>query len=129
MKITDFEWLADENIHPDWIKYFQKSIPIYSLASFGLLGKSDSEILEFSFLRKFIVVTQDSDFGHLAITKKQPLIGIIYLRPGHLDPDIHIHTIHYILKQNPEVEPPFILVGSNQGTSIKIRVRNIVFKI
>jgi predicted nuclease of predicted toxin-antitoxin system len=37
---------------------------VHTLAEVGLLGKSDSEIMSFSFERKYLIFTQDSDFGH-----------------------------------------------------------------
>ena len=124
MKLIDYEWLADENIHPDWINFCRNITPVHTLSQFNLLGKSDAEILKFSNDNHFIVFTQDSDFGHLAIAHNQPFLGIVFLRPGHLNPSIHLATIRKILDQNIDLSPPFILVGSYNNTSINIRIRN-----
>lgn len=124
MKVIDFEWLADENIHPEWIRICRLKTKVHTLAEVGLLGKSDSEIMSFSFERKYLIFTQDSDFGHLSIANKQPFIGIVFLRPGHLNPLVHLQTIQHILNQAIEVFPPFILVASNANNTIRVRVRN-----
>jgi hypothetical protein len=42
MKVIDFEWLADENIHPEWIRICRLKTKVHTLAEVGLLGKSDS---------------------------------------------------------------------------------------
>ena len=123
MFLEEYNWLADENIHPDWIKATQKFTRVYPLAEFNLLGASDSIIMEFCLQNHLLLFTQDADFGRLALAEKQPFIGIIYLRPGHLNPQHHIQTIEKILSNNIEVIPPFILVAHNKNGIVRIRIR------
>ena len=50
--------------------------------------------------------------------------GIIYLRPGHDLPFVHVQTIKHILAANPHINIPFVIVGENNGDLIKIRIRS-----
>jgi predicted nuclease of predicted toxin-antitoxin system len=47
-----------------------------------------------------VVVTQDSDFGTLVIGQHEPVIGIVYLRPGHIDSQFTIDSIQTLLNQS-----------------------------
>lgn len=49
--------------------------------------------------------------------------GIIYLRPGHFSPVVHIQTLQHVLKQKIEINTPFMIVAENTGNSIRIRIR------
>jgi hypothetical protein len=43
------------------------------------------------------VVTHDADFGTLAILQNEPLVGIVYLRPGHIDAQFTVATFQAVL--------------------------------
>jgi predicted nuclease of predicted toxin-antitoxin system len=85
MKPLGFPLLADENIHPEVISYLRESgYDIASVSERGLSGQSDDAILNIAFQDRRIILTHDSDFGRLAILQDLPFVGIIYLRPGHI---------------------------------------------
>ena len=70
-------------------------------------------------------VTHDADFGTLAIHQQGPLVGIVYLRPGHIDPQFTVATIQAILGVDPDLDPPFVLVAKRSGRRVTIRVRGL----
>ncbi len=72
-----------------------------------------------------VVVTHDADFGTLAIHQNEPLVGLVYLRPGHIDPQFTIATVQTVLNNDPEVVPPFVLVAKRTGSSVMIRIRHL----
>lgn len=65
------------------------------------------------------------DFGRLAILQKEPVIGIVYLRPGHIDSRFTLATIRAILGADPDVDPPFILVAKRAGNRVTLRIRRL----
>lgn len=127
MNIGSCRFLADENIHPEVIQYLkQRSLDIISINDVRLNGKPDLEILKLATQLKRVVLTQDSDFGKLVYTSTVTFLGIVYLRPGHKSPDFHIQTLNAILFENLELTPPFVLVGENKTSKVKIRLRNSI---
>jgi predicted nuclease of predicted toxin-antitoxin system len=129
IKITDINWLADENIHPGLINHLTNTVHLKKLSDFDLLGKADSSILEFCYKNNFAILTQDADFGKLALHTKMPLFGIIFLRPGHFHINKQLLLVEQIIKLDIYVEPPFIIVASLGFENIRIRVRNNLFEI
>ena len=73
----------------------------------------------------FETVTHDADFGTLAIHQGEPLAGLIYLRPAHIDPKFTIEFLQAVLSADPDVVPPFILVAKRSGNKITIRIRHL----
>lgn len=125
MVLKDFNYLTDENIHPELVKFLRdKSLNIIDVKEEKLIGTSDLNLMSLAFKENRIVITQDRDFGKLIYTKNTDFIGIIYLRPGHILPKFHIQTFDKIMKSNFEYEIPFILVAENSGASVKFRLRN-----
>jgi len=51
--------------------------------------------------------------------------GIIYLRPGHIDPDFTVATLRYLRIQDIEVEFPFVIVAERRQQRIRVRVRQM----
>ena len=70
-----------------------------------------------------VILTHDSDFGRLAIIGREPYLGIIYLRPGHIDPLFTIGSIEALFEAYPDVTSPFIAVVRRQGERVFIRLR------
>lgn len=126
MKITDFPLLTDENLSPEFVEYLiETGHDTKDVKIENLFGKSDTFLLDLANKEGRVVVTHDSDFGHLVFKKEQSCIGIIYLRPGHYDPAFTISSWKTLIDGDIEVEPPFILVAENTGHSLKIRYRNM----
>jgi hypothetical protein len=70
-----------------------------------------------------VIVTHDSDFGTLAVHAGEPIVGLLFLRPGHIDPAFTIETIKAILEHDFDVTPPFLLVARRSGLNVTIRYR------
>ena len=125
MKALDFPLLADENVHPDVIEFLRKAgLDVDSVSEQGQFGLPDAQVLQQATESKRVVLTHDSDFGGLALMGAK-IIGIIYVRPGHIHADFTIKTLEAIRDNAPEVTPPFILVAERTGDTVKIRVRQL----
>lgn len=124
MRIIDFGLLTDENIDAQIVVFLRsQNFDVRDVKEDGLVGSEDTGLLRLAVTENRVVVTHDSDFGTLALAAGEPYVGLIYLRPGHFKPDFTVGTLRTLLKQNPEVMPPFIVVGVRSGRSVKIRVR------
>lgn len=125
MKALDFPLLADENILPDVIAFLRKTgLDVASVSEQGLFGLPDVQVLQQATEAGRVVLTHDSDFGGMAVFGAK-FIGIVYLRPGHIQSEFTVKTLEAIRDNAPEVTPPFILVAERTGDMVKIRVRQL----
>ncbi len=125
MVLRQCKFFADENIPPRIIQHLrEENFDIISVISEDLVGHSDEDIAIQALTNDRVIITQDQDFGRLFHTTKTQFVGIVYLRPGHIDPGFHISTINKMVEINPSLEPPFIIIGVNTNSSIRIRIRN-----
>jgi predicted nuclease of predicted toxin-antitoxin system len=123
VKALDFPLLADENVHPEVIKFLRKAgLDVDSVSEQGQFGLPDTQVLQQATEAGRVVLTHDSDFGGLALMGAK-FIGIIYIRPGHIRTDFTMKTLDAVRDNAPEVTPPFILVAERTGDTVKIRVR------
>lgn len=90
-----------------------------------MVGSSDLTILRRAYEESRIVLTHDSDFGQLAVASLEPVLGIVYLRPGHFDPSFTMTTLATLFDEIDEVTPPFILVAERVANRVKIRIRRL----
>jgi predicted nuclease of predicted toxin-antitoxin system len=126
VKFAECRLLADENLHSQVVVHLRASgMDVVSVREEGWIGKPDSELLQLAVADDRVIVTHDSDFGTLAIRRGQPLIGILYLRPGHLRPSYTISLIQTVLSQPIDLHPPFIIVAQRSGDDVNIRVREV----
>jgi predicted nuclease of predicted toxin-antitoxin system len=72
-----------------------------------------------------VVLAHDSDFGTLVITQDEPFTGIVYLCPGHIDPEFTIETLRTVAVQPLDVKPPFIVVAEQEARTVRIRLRHL----
>ena len=92
----------------------QQAFDVLDVRRSGLVGSTDLAILRQVGVEQRTVVTHDRDFGRLAIAAAEPFFGILYLRPGHLDPAFTVATLRSVLGADLTPEPPFILVAERQ---------------
>ena len=124
MNLFSYSFLADENIHPGVVKELrQQGVNILTVLDEGLIGETDNAILQFAHQSGLAVLTHDSDFGTLSIAQQQPFTGIVFLRPGHIQPQFTLDTFASIKNQNIDVSLPFIVVATRQQNTVRIRVR------
>jgi len=121
----DFSLLADENVHPEVVRFLaDRGHDIQSVAGQGLVGQSDAGVMRLAHAAGRVVLTHDSDFGTLAIAQGEPFTGIIYLRPGHIRPGFTVETLETIAVQALDARAPFILAARSERT-VRIRVRQL----
>jgi len=126
MNLSQYAFLADENIHPDVITHLRiHGCDVISIKEIGLIGVDDLTVLRKANNEKRVVITHDSDFGTLTILKGQPIIGIVYLRPGHIDPMFTIGTLNALFEKKIDIDGPFFIVAERTGMGIKIRIRKL----
>ncbi|MCP4416558.1 MAG: hypothetical protein GY805_08045 [Chloroflexi bacterium] len=126
MNLFEYPLLADENIHPEVVSYLrEQGFDLLSVVEAGFGGKPDVTVLQLAFETGRIILTHDSDFGTLALVQQEPIIGILYIRPGHIEALFTIDSLDAILDQTFEVEPPFIIVGIRKGQRVHIRARQL----
>jgi predicted nuclease of predicted toxin-antitoxin system len=125
VKALDFPLLADENVLPDVIAFLRKiGLNVDSVSEQRKFGLPDTQVLQQATESNRVVLTHDSDFGGMAVFGAK-FIGIIYLRPGHIQADFTVKTLEAIRDNAPDVTPPFILVAERTGDTVKIRVRQL----
>jgi predicted nuclease of predicted toxin-antitoxin system len=124
LKLRDFPLLTDENLDADVVAQLrQLGFDVLDVVQSGLQGAADVDLLRQAVANGRVVVTHDADFGKLAILQNEPLVGIVYLRPGHIDPKFTVATIQAVLTVDPELVPPFIAVAKRTADQVTIRVR------
>jgi predicted nuclease of predicted toxin-antitoxin system len=126
LKLHEFPILADENIHRDVVAYLrQRGCDVVDVRETGLIGSEDSVLLQVARSQNRIVVTHDADFGALAIAAFEPIVGLIFLRPGHVAPMFSIGTLQALFDRDVDLTPPFIVVAKRTGRKVSIRIRHL----
>lgn len=126
MKPLDFPLLLDENIdRAVEVALRSQGRDVESVWSKGLQGQPDASLLALSVRDGRVVVTHDSDFGTLAVRSGHGLVGIVYVRPGHINPAFVVETLQAVAECDVEAEPPFIIVADRRGAGVRIRVREL----
>jgi len=120
-----FPLLTDENVHPEVARALAANGKnVTSARDEGLEGKSDLEVLRKAHSTGRVVLTHDGDFGTLVIRDREPFTGIIYLRPGHIQPSFVLDMLRSIETSAPDVTPSFLLVAERRGSRVRIRLRS-----
>lgn len=126
MKLRDFRLLTDENLDPVVVEWLRDAgFDVLDVVGDGMQGASDIELLRRSAHEQRVVITHDADFGRLAILQDEPVIGIVFVRPGHFDPQYTIDTLSSLLSIDPDVSPPFLVVARRRGGQVDIRLRGL----
>jgi predicted nuclease of predicted toxin-antitoxin system len=124
LKLFTCKLLADENIHPAVVQFLrQEGCDIKDALTIGLRRQPDELILARALRDSRVVLTHDRDFGRLAIPSRQPMYGIVFLRPGHIEPQFTIATLKVIDGQDFDLTASFILVARRRGAHVQMRLR------
>ena len=127
MKPLQFPLLLDENIHPAVARLLsERGCAVTTASEAGLLGAPDVAVLAFALDHGQVVVTHDSDFGTLAVRTGRALIGVVYLRPGHIDPHVVLGMLDAVDAVDVEPAPPFIVVAVRKDGGVRVRVRELL---
>lgn len=126
MNPLDFPLLADGNINAEVVLFLRKQgRDVRSIADEELFGLSDAAVLRKAHADGRVVLTHDSDFGMLAVMQNEPFTGIIYLRPGHIEPEFTIQTLQAIDGKPVDVQPPFVVIAEQRERVVRIRTRRL----
>jgi predicted nuclease of predicted toxin-antitoxin system len=126
MKLRDFRVLTDENLDPVVVEWLcDAGFDVLDVARDGMQGASDLELLRRSASEQRVIVTHDADFGRLAILQGEPVVGILFVRPGHFDPQYTIDTLTSLFSVDPDLSPPFLLVARRRAGRLDIRIRGL----
>jgi predicted nuclease of predicted toxin-antitoxin system len=124
LRLDELSLIADENVHPQVVEALRRQgFDILDVKESGWIGSTDLEVVRRAFAESRIVLTHDSDFGKLAVTTREPLIGVVYLRPGHIDARFTLQTLEVLYAELIDVTPPFIVVAERIGERVRIRYR------
>ncbi len=124
MKLRQFPLLTNENIDPDVVAGLRGlGFDVLDVVESGRTGASDVELLRWANSQGRVVFTHDADFGTLAILQNEPLVGLVFLRPGHIDAQFTLGTIRALLDTDLDMTPPFVLVARRRGSHLTIRLR------
>lgn len=126
MNPLKFPLLTDENIHPSVVQGLRDwKLDVQTIGEVGLAGQSDLAILRVASRMHRVIVTHDSDFGRLVFLEQLAFPGMVYLRPGHIDPAFTLETLDYLRRQTIEVQVPFVIVADRGRQTIRLRVRHM----
>jgi predicted nuclease of predicted toxin-antitoxin system len=124
MNPLDFALVADENIAPELVAALrERRIDVCTLHEWGLSGAADADILSRAYSAKRVILTHDADFGLLAVRRKVPFTGVIFLRPGHIRTSFSLEALDTLRSAAVDVEPPFLIVLERKQNRILIRLR------
>ena len=81
-------------------------------------GREDVKIIHPAEEEQRVIVTRDRHFGQLLIAHARVNAGIIYLRPGHIDPRFTLQPLQALF-QCDRPDSPFIILSSSWWPSAR----------
>jgi predicted nuclease of predicted toxin-antitoxin system len=119
-------YLTDENIHPDVVTFLRgEGCDVLDVKESRLIGSDDLLLIRRAFAEQRVVLTHDSDFGALAVAAGEPILGIVYLRPGHIRAEYTVDTLRTLFGRQLKLHPPFVVVAHRVDHTVRIRVRSL----
>jgi predicted nuclease of predicted toxin-antitoxin system len=77
----DLKFLTDENVSPHLVAFLrERGHDVLDVKEKGWRGKDDAFLLRKAAKTRRFIISHDRDFGKLAINRRQPCYGVIYLR-------------------------------------------------
>ena len=126
MRPLAYPLLADENIDLEVvIGIAGQGKDVRSVREEGLVGCDDLEIIRHAKRSGRVILTHDSDFGTLAIQTAEPLVGLVFLRPGDIRSAVVLSMLAAIESVAVDVEPPFIVVAACKDEMVRVRFRSL----
>ena len=124
MKLKDCPFLTDENIHADIVTFLrEQGHDVLDVKEAGLVGAGDLDLIRRARAEDRVVLTHDRDFGRLVALAEEPFTGIVYLRPGHLDPAFTIGSLRTLFTEELTLRRGFLIVAHRREGHVHLRVR------
>lgn len=113
------KFLADESVDFQIVRELRNSGHEVISVSEKFSGLSDEEVLDLSNKMKMILLTEDKDFGEIAIRMKKRHQGIVLIRLSGVNPKSKTQIVLNALNQTAsEIEKSFTVISE-----FKIRLR------
>jgi predicted nuclease of predicted toxin-antitoxin system len=122
MRLLGWPLLADENIGRQVVAALQNAGCNVAHCRDNP-GADDRAVLDRAELEGRIVLTHDSDLATLVLRERRNALGVVYIRPAHLDPVFIMETIQAIERTVGDIEAGFIVVGDRRGEKLRVRLR------
>ena len=117
---SGLRFLADENIAASAIDSLRSvGVDVVTVDDRRLRGFPDHRLLDAATAEHRAILTQDTDFGTLAIAQGAPCFGIILVRPGDLLPSELLALMADFMQMNAELPTPFIVVLERGRTRVR----------
>lgn len=111
MRLAESRWLTDENVHPDVVAHLRsRGLDVLDVKERGWHGRADETILDEAHRSGRIVLTHDGDFGALALLGGRPVVGIVRVRPGHVQSAVTTGALDRLLALDIDPPLPFLIV-------------------
>ena len=76
MSLTEFRFLTDENIDVEVLAFLrEQGLDVFDIKEERLFGLYDKEILTFAFASNRVVISQDSNFWHIGLSRQRAFLG------------------------------------------------------
>jgi predicted nuclease of predicted toxin-antitoxin system len=119
-------FLADENIGQGFVALLRaRGVDVTTVRDVGLRGAPDDAVLEHAMQQERVVLTHDADFGTLAIREGCAFIGLVYLRPGNIDPVAIARFVDALHGIEIDVAARFIVVAELRSEGVRVRYRPV----
>ena len=116
---------TDENVHPEVVSFLRAGgKDIRDVKEDRWTGMEDVMIISRAEEEQRIIVTHDRDFGQWLIAQARVNVGIMYLRPDHIDPRFTIETLQALF-QYDRPDPPFTVGAERQKQRVNVRIRTL----
>ena len=103
--------LADVNVAVEVVSFLRASgVDFVTVVESGWTTWSDEELLAESVRMRRFVLTDDADFGRLALAEGRPFHGILRLRPGDDPPAVVIAGLRPLIAAETDRTPPMVAV-------------------
>ena len=115
-------FLADENLEYPVITFLKdNNLDIVAVRDI-MKGATDTEIIEYAFNNRLLIITSDKDFGELTFRLQRPNFGIILLRLSETDISEKAKILLAAIKTlDDEAFNKFIVIDK-----FKIRFRSLI---
>lgn len=124
MSRTVRRFLADANVDPAVVEMLRsRGHDAVHVREIDLARADDATILRRANADRRVVVTHDADFGRLAVVDRAPFLGVVFVRPGHIDPAFTMQTMDAVLAMRWPRGRRFLIVARRRGHLVAIRIR------